>query len=64
MSRCEYDINGDTTQFCVSDYQVRFVGRSEGEGTDVFDVFQLRILSNWGADFICLYRFRVHLLVC
>ena len=47
---CVYDINGEQTQFCNNTYT----------GSRVFSLFQLHIIENWGADFTCLYRFRVH----
>ena len=52
--QCYYDINGDQTQLCYSDY----------DGNKRFLIFKLHILENWGADFTCLYRFRVHCYVC
>ncbi|KAK8808215.1 hypothetical protein WA171_001437, partial [Blastocystis sp. BT1] len=50
VSKCEYDIHGETTQFCKSEYK----------GEKLFQLFQLVIQDNWGAKYTCLYRFRVH----
>ena len=64
VSKCEYDIHGETTQFCKSEYKVEMLERIHSQGEKLFQLFQLVIQDNWGAKYTCLYRFRVHYSVC
>ncbi|KAH9960804.1 hypothetical protein BC827DRAFT_1260619 [Russula dissimulans] len=50
----EYDIEGpQAVQTFAVDEEVRELGMD-------FGIVALRVLSNWGQEFTCLYRFRVH----
>jgi len=54
LGRFEYDIN-------KPQHLQTFSVRPEVANLDVdFGIVQLRISDNWGANFTCLYRFRVH----
>ncbi|VDK20309.1 unnamed protein product [Anisakis simplex] len=50
LGEYQFDHNGDALQFF----------KVEHEPPIVTPILELVVLSNWGADYTCLYRFRVH----
>ena len=54
IARLEYDLDApNAVQTFPVDEEVRKMGMD-------FGIVVLRVLSNWGQEFTCLYRFRVH----
>ncbi|VDM38649.1 unnamed protein product [Toxocara canis] len=54
LGEYEFDRDGDALQF------FRVQGVLQHQPTEPTPIVELVVLSNWGADYTCLYRLRVH----